>query len=195
MQQLIDERTHAFAAQIKPRSGLERWIVSQISRGTVQSDLAGDQLLINMSLAAAVDTVDGRMIIAGASMRYSASKRIATAPRRIAGELGRTKYGALYLIDQLTSLGESIAANGGLDDGQRECLFDHLGVDPVFRNGSQKVPAGHDGPGLAATVQKEVARLTTKIQRELNARGIFQEQHAAQGPGSSSSTTIRRRGS
>ena len=110
-------------------------------------------------------------------LRSSAS----ASPRRLAGSRGSwagTKYGALYLIDKLTSLGESIAANGGLDDEQRECLFDHLGVDPVFRNGSQKVPAGSDGPGLAAVVEKERARLTTKLERELNARDL-QEQAAA----------------
>ena len=61
---------------------------------------------------------------------------------------------------------------------KRDCLFDHLGVDPVFRNGSQKVPAGNDGPGLAKVVEKEVARLTTKLERELNAQDL-QEQAAA----------------
>ena len=87
----------------------------------------------------------------------------------------------IYLIDQLTSLGESIASNGCLDEAQRECLFDHLGVDHVFRNGSQKVPAGSDGPGLAAVVAKEKARLTTKLERELNARDLHEQAAARLG--------------
>jgi hypothetical protein len=56
--------------------------------------------------------------------------------------------------------------------------MDLFGVDPVFRNGCRKVPAGNDGPGLAAAVGKEVARLTTKLERELDARDL-QEQDAA----------------
>jgi len=177
VKQLIDERTRAFSEQHSARTLLERWLVGQIAMGTVQGDLARDQLIVNASLAVQrVDTprwADDRR-------EYSEKlgQRIGKAPCRIAGELGRSKYGALYLIDRLTSLGESIASNGCLDDVQRECLFDHLGVDHVFRNGSQKVPAGSDGPGLAAVVAKEKSRLLTKLERELDARDL-QEQAAA----------------
>ena len=76
-------------------------------------------------------------------MPRSSAALIATAPCRIARELGRSKYGALYLIDQLTSLGESIASNGGLDDEQRACLFDHSGCG---RGVPQRQPEGPGGP-------------------------------------------------
>ena len=177
VKQLIDERTRGYAVQLYPRSLLEWWCVGQIAMGTVQSDLANDQLTVNASLA--VQRVDTPRW--AEDRRENAEKlgqRISTAPSRIAAQLGRCKYGALYLIDRLNSIGESIASNGSLDDEQRECLFDHLGVDHVFRNGSQKVPAGSDGPGLAAVVEKEKTRLTTKLERELNARDL-QEQAAA----------------
>jgi len=117
VKQLIDERTRAFSAQLSPRTLLERWLVGQTAMGTVQSDLANDQLTINASLAVQrVDTprwVDDRR-----EYCEKLGQRIGKAPCRIAGELGRSKYGALYLIDKLTSLGESIASNGGLDDAQ-----------------------------------------------------------------------------
>ena len=174
---LIDERTRAIGVQLFARTLLEWWFVGQIGMGTVQSELANDQLIINASLA--VQRVDTPRW--AEDRRENAEKlgqRISTAPSRIAAQLGRCKYGALYLLDRLTSIAESIASNGSLDDAQRECLFDHLGVDHVFRNGSQKVPAGSDGPGLAAVVEKEKARLTTKLERELNARDL-QEQAAA----------------
>ena len=154
--------------------------MGQLAMGTVQSDLAADQLIVNASLA--VQRVDTpRWAEDRREYAEKLGQRIATAPGRIARELGRCKYGALYLLDQLTSISESIASNGCLDDAQRECLFDCLGVDHVFRNGSQKVPAGSDGPGLAAAVEKEKARLTTKLERELNARDLQEQADARLG--------------
>ncbi len=180
MKKLIDKRARAFTVQLVPRSLFERWAVRQIAIGTVQSDLAGDQLLVNTSLA--IQRVDTPRW--AEDRRESAEKlgaRISTAPSRIAAQLGRSKYGALYLIDRLTCLRESIASNGSLDDPQMACLFDHLGVDHVFRNGSQKVPAGDNGPGLAAAVDKEKARLTTKLERELNALDLDEQASARLG--------------
>ena len=137
LRQLIDERTRGFGVQLFPRSLLEWWCVGQIAMGTVQRDLANDQLTINASLA--VQRVDTPRW--AEDRRENAEKlgqRISTAPSRIAAQLGRCKYGALYLLDRLNSIAESIASNGSLDDAQIVCLFDYLGVDQVFRNGSQK---------------------------------------------------------
>ena len=133
-------------------------------------------MLVNLSLA--VRRVDTRWPDDRREHAEKLGARLPKAPARIARELARTKYGALYLIDQLTSLGESIASNGCLDTTQRDCLMDVFGVDPVFRNGCRKVPAGNDGPGLAAVVEQEKARLSTKLERELNTRDE-QEQAAA----------------
>jgi hypothetical protein len=177
VQQLIDERTQGYGAQLVARTLLEWWCISQIAMGTVQSDLANDQLRINASLA--VQRVDTPRW--AEDRRENAEKlgqRISTAPSRIAAQLGRCKYGALYLLERLNSLAESIASNGCLDDEQRACLFDYIGVDHVFRNGSRKVPPGDNGPALAEAVQKEICRLTTKVECELNARDL-QEQAAA----------------
>ena len=151
--------------------------MGQIGIGTVQSELANDQLIINASHA--VQRVDTpRWAEDRREKTEKLGQRISTAPSFIAAQLGRCKYGALYLLDRLTSISESIASNGSLDDAQIACLFDYLGVDHVFRNGSQKVPAGSNGPELAAVVEKEKARLTTKLERELNACDL-QEQAAA----------------
>ena len=99
-------------------------------------------------------------------------------PCRIARQLGRTKYGALYLIDKLNGLSAVIASKGRLSDEQREYLLDLLGQDPILRDGCP-VPPAEDGPGLAATVAKESARLTRNLERSLNARDLH-EQDAAQ---------------
>ena len=42
MLQAIDERDRAFAAQLGPVTILDKWLVRQMARGSVQSDLAGD---------------------------------------------------------------------------------------------------------------------------------------------------------
>ena len=108
------------------------------------------------------------------------SSASASAPRlrRIAAQLGRCKYGALYLLDRLTSIGESIASNGSLDDAQRECLFDYLVWTMSSATAARRSPPAANGPALALVVEKEKARLTTKLERELNARDL-QEQAAA----------------
>ena len=80
----------------------------------------------------------------------------------------------MYLIEQLTGMAKVIAENGCLDEEQRARLFDLRGIDPIFRNGNYKVPPGHDGPGLAAAVEEEKAKLSSKLQGRL----IAQDEHA-----------------
>jgi hypothetical protein len=176
MQQAIDERVVAFSAQLNPRTLLERWLVRELARGSVQTDFAADRLLANLPLA--VERVDNRWADDRREEAEKLGNRLSKAPYRIARALARTKYGALYLIDKLTSIGESITANRSLDAEQRDYLFDVLGVDPVLRNGSLKVPAANDASGLARVVENERARLSLKVERELDARDQA-EQNAA----------------
>jgi hypothetical protein len=176
MKQAIDARTVKFAGRIKPSDGFEEFLVGQMARGAVQSEFAGEQLLLNEALA--VGRIDDRWEEDRREDADRLGERLSKSPCRVARALGRTKYGALYLVDKLTSLGESIAANGGLDPQQRDYLFDILGVDVVLRNGSARVPAGDNGPALAATVEKEKARLITKIERSLDGQDL-KEQSAA----------------
>jgi len=179
MRQAIDERKVKFAARVKPIDALEYFLVGQMARGSVQSEFAGDQLLANYPLT--VGRVDSRWEEDRRDEADRLGERLSKSPCRVARALGRTKYGALYLVDKLTSLGESIAANGRLDPQQRDYLFDILGVDVVLRNGSARVPAGDDGPALAAVVEQERARLTTKIERSLNGQDLSEQSAARLG--------------
>ncbi len=179
MRQAMDERKVKYAARIKPIDALEAFLVGQMARGSVQSEFAGDQLLANYPLA--VGRVDTRWEEDRRDDADRLGERLSKSPCRVARALGRTKYGALYLIDKLTSLGESIAANGRLDPQQRDYLFDILAVDPILRNGSARVPAGDDGPALAEAVEKERARLTTKIERSLNGQDLSEQSAARLG--------------
>jgi len=171
MREAIDERIRALTAEKSPRGVLEHFLIGQMARGSVQSELAGDQLVVNLKLA--LERVDIRWPDERREQADRLGQRLHKAPCLVAGQLGRSKYGALYLIDKLTSIGESIAANGGLDDQQRDYLFDILGVDPVLRNGSSRVPAGDNAVGLAAVVEKEKARLTRRVEVDLD----VQDQH------------------
>ena len=176
MLEKIDALATAYADQFRPLSPLAEWLVWQLARGSVQSNFAGDQLIFNLKLSAeraATGWDDARREEA---QRLGAT--IAKAPYRVAQTLGRSKFGALYLIEKLSELGDIIDTNGGLDDQQRTVLLDLLAVDPVFRNGC-KVPAGHDGPGLALVVAKEKAKHAANIERNLNLRDR-QEQKAAE---------------
>ena len=176
MLRAIDERACAFAAQVAPRTLLEEWCVREMARGTVQKDLASDQLLINLRLA--VERAgSSRWEDDRREQAEKLAKRLPTEPYRVARALARSKYGALYLIDKLTALGDVIATNGGLNDSQRDALLDALGIDHVVRDGC-KVPAGNDGPGLAAVVEREKARLEASVERSLNDRDRS-EQRAA----------------
>jgi hypothetical protein len=179
MKQAIDERTRDFTAELNPVGSLQQWLVGQLAMGSVQSEFAGDQLLVNLALAA--ERVDTRW---EEDRREEADKlgaRLAKSPCRVARALGRTKYGAVYLIDKLTSLGESIATQGGLDEEQRAYLFDVLAIDPVLRKGSLRVPAGSNGPALAEAVAKEKKRLSNKLEQSLNGQDLAEQSAARLG--------------
>ena len=111
MKQAMDERKVKYAARIKPIDALEAFLVGQMARGSVQSEFAWDQLLANYPLA--VERVDTRREEDRREDADRLGERLSKSPCRVARALGR-KYGALYLVDKLTSLGESIAANGRL---------------------------------------------------------------------------------
>ncbi len=179
MKQLIDECAARLTAEFNPRNIVEYYLIWQMARGFVQYELTCDQVLVNLKFQ--IERVDLRWADDRREQAARAGARLHTAPCRIAGELGRSKYGALYLIDKLTSLGESIAANGGLDDQQRDYLFDLLGIDPVLRNGSARVPAGNNPAALAQVVEKEKARLARKIEVELDNRDKHEQDAARLG--------------
>ena len=96
--------------------------------------------------------------------------RLPRDPANVAPALARTKQGAAILIDHFQCLGDAIASNGGLDDEQRSLLFDVLAVPQVHRNGNRRVPAGSDGPALAALVAKHTARLEKERDTVLSER-------------------------
>jgi len=92
LKKLIVKRARAFTVQLVPRTLLERWCVWQIAIGTVQSDLAGDQLIVNTSLA--IQRVDTPRW--AEDRRESAEKlgaRISTAPSATKLKWGSKKSG------------------------------------------------------------------------------------------------------
>ena len=64
---------------------------------------------------------------------------------------------------------------------QMEVGYSLLGVDKVFRNGSQKLPASNDGPALLAVVAREKALLNRSLETRLNSLDLLERKAAEVG--------------
>jgi hypothetical protein len=167
MFEAIQKASERFTAVLKPVGALEEYLVREMARSSTQDGKCAEQL-----------EVDGLRVVerVGTSWDLDKSARVdklgtklAESPRLVAGELGRTKHGALYLINQWSALDEAIATNGGLDEPQRQVAHDLLGIDHAYRNGSRQVPSGTDAPGLKALVPRVLGRHRDNLERTLNA--------------------------
>jgi hypothetical protein len=165
----IDDRTRHYTAELKPQTGLERWLVFEMARTSVQVEICANLRLLD--LRRVLDRAAGpcwEVDAKGRAQRLAA--KLPSDPARVAWELECTRQGTLLLIYHWKCLGDTIANNGGLDDGQRALAFDLLGVPHVLRNGSRQVPAGSDAPALAALVSRETARHEANLDAVLNDR-------------------------
>ena len=137
MKEAIDELAAAFSLQMKPCTSLEKWMVQEMARSSVQCDECSDQLLIDK--VRIIERVGISWDDDCAERSEKLSLKLPVAPYNVQRALARTKHGALYLINQLTLLGEAVETNGGLDDPQRQVLYDLLGIEHVYRNGCRQV--------------------------------------------------------
>src|ERR1700674_2524670 len=162
----ISDLVSNYYKQLLPIGMLEEYLVFEMARSSAQDQRCSEQLLVNeLRLTERIGSFwdldqDERADKLGA--------RLAAAPQVVAGTLGRTKHGALYMINQLERLEESINTKEGLDEPQRHVFHDLLGIDQVYRNGSRQVPGGDDAPGLRALVSRELTRHRTNLARILN---------------------------
>jgi hypothetical protein len=165
----IDDRTRDYTAELKPQTGLERWLVFEMARTSVQVEVCANLRLLDQRRV--LDRAAGpcwEVDAKGRAQRLAA--KLPSDPARVAWALECTKQGTLLLIDHWKCLGDAIASNSGLDDGQRALAFDLLGVPQVLRNGSRQVPPGSDAPALAALVARETARHQENLDTVLNDR-------------------------
>jgi hypothetical protein len=168
-----------FTAILKPVGALEEYLVREMARSSTQDEKCSEQLDVDGFRA--VERVGTSWDMDNAARIDRLGARMAKSPQVVAGELGRSKHGALYLINQWSALDEAIATNGGLDEPQRQVAFDLLGIDHVYRNGSRQVPAATDAPGLKALVARELGRHRDNLEQTLNATDTAERKMATLG--------------
>src|SRR6202035_5641301 len=115
--QTINERAGGFTFDVKPTRLLETFLGLEIARGSVQSELCHDLLVFNRALAAE-RAAGPRWAVDRSAHAIKIGEKLSVAPCRVKGTLERTKYGALYLIEKLTDLGEVVEKNQCLDEQQ-----------------------------------------------------------------------------
>src|SRR5262249_36388592 len=93
--------------------------------------------------------------------------RLARDPHRIAGALKQTKQGVEWILENWSGLSDSLSTNGRWNDDQRSLALDLLGVAPVHRDGTTRVPPDADAATLAALVEAEIDRLHDRLESGL----------------------------
>ena len=100
----IDELAAAFSIQLKPATSLERWLVFELARSSVQCDEASDQLLINRMRI--IERIGTSWDDDNDAFSDRLGARLSADPYNVQRELARSKHGALYLIHKWTLLDE-----------------------------------------------------------------------------------------
>ena len=164
----INELTEDFAIQLNAHIRLERWCAQEMARSTVQCDECSDQLLINKTRI--IEHVGRFFDEDNAERADQLAADLATDPYNVQRALSRSKQGALLLIQKLSLLADVVQTSGGIDDEQRHVLFDLMGIERVYRNGSSVVPPGNDAAGLKRVITGEIDRHRGNLTRTLNDR-------------------------
>jgi len=112
------------------------------------------------------------------------SQRLSRQPYRIAHALERTKQRTQLIIYHLEGLADAVRCKNALDDTQRGLLFDLMGVPLPLRDGTRRVPAAGDGPGLADLIARELARHQANLVNTLNKRDREEQLNAMNCPSS-----------
>ena len=150
-----------------------------MARATVQIDLCSEQLLIDQKRV--LDKIDLAWESDCTARAIKLGGRLDAQSYNVSQALAATKYGAVYLLNKWSELESAIITNGCLDDEQMEVGYSLLGVDKVFRNGSQKLPASNDGPALLAVVAREKALLNRSLETRLNSLDLLERKAAEVG--------------
>jgi hypothetical protein len=108
--------------------------------------------------------------------------RLPRQPYRTARALERTRQGTELIIHHLEGLADSVQTKNALNDIQHSLLFDLMGTPADLRDGTRRVPAGDDGPALAACIAGEIARHKANLIRTLNQRDRDAQQNALKSP-------------
>jgi hypothetical protein len=190
MQARIDMAETELKADLRPRNCLERTVVTEIARATIQVSVCQAQLSVD----------DDRVREKGdsewdADRRREADNlavRIGKDPCRVAHALEATLHGAEWCLDHWRDLGASVAQNGHITESQRQFACDLMGISLLFRDHFAKVPACDDKEGLLALVARQIERLETRIRLVLKERDEFARTKALLGLPTAPDATTKR---
>jgi hypothetical protein len=105
--------------------------------------------------------------------------KLARKPAAVRAKLGRSKQGALWLIDRWKALGNLLHLGTPWDEAQTALAFDLLGVAKELRIGDPWSAAGLASP--RALVDRELATLRTSITSTLDELDAFEAEEARKG--------------
>jgi hypothetical protein len=164
----IRERTLRLIADLQPATELHRILIGEIARTSVQVEKCRELMEEDdLRAFARIETTWD------ADRRREVSRLAARLPvdcRRVVLDLEETKQGAEYCLEEWNALGASVEANGGVTEEQRQHMCDLLGINPILRDNTRRVPACDDPAGLRALVAREVGRLENLLEHTLNDR-------------------------
>jgi hypothetical protein len=168
MQALIDVREEALTADEAPKTELERMLIGVMARCGVQAEVCHAKLLIHTNQMR--DTADDWWDADRRQAANNLGARLAKDSCRVAQRLESSLHGALWCLERWRGLGASAAANGGLTEPQRQLACDLLGISPLLRDNTERVPAAGDKEAIGALVAREVKRLEREIELTLKLR-------------------------
>jgi hypothetical protein len=172
---MIDDQFRRFVQEEDPQTSLQIWVVYELARATVQLGVTRNLLLRDTRRRLDRADSDLEWSAAAEERMDRLAARLPKDPYTVARALERTKQGASFLLYNYQRLADAIEESGRLNDVQRELLFDLRGVPHALRTGTRDVPAGTDGPGLAALVARETRRLQLKHDTELSNRDRMEQ--------------------
>jgi hypothetical protein len=179
MEEEIRERTRKLIEQMKLKTEVERTLARMIARTGVQAETAADKLLTDAQRV--IESVDITWDADRRTQVNNLARRLPGDPIRVSQLLLKTKHGTELCLERWRGLESSIVSNGGLTEEQRQMAFDMLGVNPILRDNTSKVPAGDNAGGLLAMVDREVKRLQGTLEGELEESDQLEREYAQRG--------------
>ena len=173
----VHERSKLWAAELRPTSGRQRWLVEQAA---VES-LRVDRCQRHESALRAIEA--GR-----AATSWEADRRLeaedlgetlAKKPSKVARKLASTRQGCDWLATRWEGLAATIRVGGDWDDAAQELALDLLGIPPELRKGP--TPIDGDAPARRAVAVAEIARLHALRADGLDDLDAFEREAAEEG--------------
>jgi hypothetical protein len=168
MQEAIDQRIARLTADRRPKTEVERILIIELARSSVQVEVCNRRVLDDARRV--LSELDSSWDDQRSQEAQKVGARLGRDAFRVAGMLEQSKQGVNWLLYHWRLLDETVVLNGGVNDAQRQLMFDLKGVPSMLRDTTARVPAGDDAEALLTLVAGEIARLERRLEDALNRR-------------------------